>query len=321
MKHKKGFEYSLVKNMIILVISVIGLMFITGTLLSAVGSQSTAVMCGLNAIATDLTLNTVKWNCPIPDPIQVTQTDLERRPVALSQQTIQAYLNPSEFTDSDIASLNFSNPDEKLLAEYNMNRIIADQLRDCYIKTGNNRAQIFSRWYKFMGPGWNEDHNTPNEWENQRKAFGLVRFVYPIGCGVCSVVYVPEELQQSALGESNKHITTLTQYLRWHPAPLESGRQISMYDYLELEDGLFRPDLRYRVTDVNDPLHIVIQRHEVHLISQGFDWLTTPVTWGINLIPGVNIQRETPEPFATMRIIPQSQLVNACTFIANEFEI
>ncbi len=327
MSTKKGLGFGLVKNMIVVVLVSISLFLISTNFLSAADSQSKAGMCGVSAVFTDLSgrstfeLGKVKWNCPIGEPQEITVRDLKQRPPKnLPQSTIDAYNNPDMLTLNPgvVASLNLMNPeDKKALAEYNMNRIVAKKLEECYIKTGFTRAQLFDRWYSFLG--WGEKDAKKN-WEDRSSLFGLVHFKYPIGCGICSAFYVPTDVQKEMFGEENIQIQSLPQYLRWHPAGSDGSQ--SKYDKLELTSNSFQPTLQYQLSSQRDMLYVVIRRHEISMYEGGIDNLRSIGNFGLNLLPGISTDSvDKDQPISTMEIIRSSQLSQQCTFITNEFQL
>jgi hypothetical protein len=315
--NKKAFGFELAKDLIILTVVIAFLIVLATQTLEVVDTQSKIGVCGVSAVVTDLSgrlsegTAKPKWQCPIDGPNEITLSDLASKPPAwLPQATKEAY-SSNDNLEMDLLS------DERLLAQYNLNKIVSEKIRDCYLKTGFSKAELFSNWYAFIG--LDEEIEDPSFFDEIVPT--NYQFEYPVGCGICSALYL--ESDALSIFDGSPVIPDLATYMARHPQNPTSTD--SLLDFTELRgDGLFTPDLTYTVGGVEDQMYVVIQRHEIHQALKWFEKADGLFKGAINLIPGADLASYKDEDglkaYVTFRVLKGSDLNNECAFIANEFE-
>jgi hypothetical protein len=146
--NKRGNIWELIAGVIVFLIVTGGLLMIYFKVYEASQGQVTTPVCFVSATISDVftigTIKTVEWRCPIDGPIKITADDLKKKPNfgTMPDVTEQKYGGKEAFTG-------------KTLYEYNANKIVAQELKKCYIKSGYGNSSLFGQWW--IPLGWTQD--------------------------------------------------------------------------------------------------------------------------------------------------------------------
>lgn len=180
---------------------------------------------------------------------------------------------------ADISRM-FSTPSAEQLAEWSMNKIVADEMVDCWDKVWHGGLPLFDEWWKLIGKRDLED--------------GLVGFEHPpTFCVVCARLKFAEDAKIAFAVKPS--ITSLAEWMRTNPVP----RTNTPYYLYVLPDWLksFSPNYPYTV---GEPLAIVYARINYHKAGQWASYVSRPINNFIGFPEDEEIPRDKIDKIAVV---------------------
>ena len=300
------------------------------TLATKYGSETPT--CFLSSVMTDnirfLGMQGVEWVCPIEGPVKITEKTLKKKTniKIVPKATMDAYGGKDAYK---------AMTGEKL-AKYNLNTILASQLKRCHVKTAYGDSKLFSEWWWFFG--LEEDIDDFKSYAVELfGSFDLMPLEFrrpPVGCGVCAIVYLDDsalKILKKGTVITAKEGYGLNQYMKSHPYQLKAQNTYWHFMDFDSKYNFFDEAVKfeYTIQGIDDPLAVIFARVEIMKGYQALKWGGDALKWTGRAAykfwdadTTFDLLKKTPDPEgqSMYRILPVSELKKDCDYIANSFD-
>lgn len=182
----------------------------------------------------------------------------------------------------------FSNPTDPLMrAEWSMNKIVADEMVECWDKVWHGEMPLFDVWYRLIDykkdvidglnatdlamaktNGWLKQDMTSLDY---LKVWNLRFQRPPVFCIVCTRLKLSDDAKSQFAAKPS--INSLTTWMQFNPVP---GTSESYYSYT-LPDWLKNKPQQPYYYNVNQPIAVLYSRINMHKAATASSIITGPI--------------------------------------------
>ncbi len=320
MKYKKGVEFfwGAVIGLVLLVVGFMVLLYAQSQGFNVLGAFGTKQACILNIEAMSLLKGTAG---PGTQP-WIPNCDVHRITVELDH--IESKIGKREMEARE-AKYDINWPSGYGYENYNMDKIVAGELKYAWDIVARGDREYFSEWWKFFRCT-NDDPSSPtpsgtvactekpdHEW------WKVLELDHPSAITMCMIlsrVKFDPEINEEYSDKFGGEIDTLTMWMNNNPVDdtkesnINPGTLISYTEYLKTdnegfseEGDLLGPELKY---STDKPYVVVYMEPKPHIVD---DVWKKPLQW-IRFV-----EQEPEKPFNTVRLIPLSQTTQYCDYL------
>lgn len=321
-KKAQGDLSPLLVSLVVLVVSLGVLLLVYIEWGDVLEEESLKKNCQWNLLLSAFTKSPVLGIETIPPDCKMT-----RKNITLEQLEDKKRSNKKEidefnkkYKDSKYVSFH-SNSEEELL-EFEMNRVIANEIKDCWDVAWMGQMPIFQEWWNLIecepdkegdfkcGCPENKECSLPEEVSSRLRFWNYEASGPPAFCLLCSRIKFDEGVKEKF---NDKIITSLPEWMQKHPVLIDALRR-SYYEYTkdDVNRGIFAPEYLY---EVDEPLAIVYARVNVYKPLQ---YAETLVRWTGVIMGGYNKLMSSERKHKSINVlslIPYSEVSKKCTYI------
>jgi len=183
--------------------------------------------------------------------VSISMKDLEKGQ-KLAKKRIKEYIDKKEVYKPRF----FTNTDQDTLYEFALDKIIADELVDCWEKVFKGHMPLFDQWWRLYT--WDTPPETAGQAFKQWYVPGQIHSP-PVNCVICSRITFSDDVIDRFRG---KHIVSIEEFLKNNPVP---GTNTPYLQYLyEGQTGpdAFKPKYSFSVDE--EGLAIMYERINMH---------------------------------------------------------
>ncbi|MBD3319249.1 hypothetical protein GF342_05050 [Candidatus Woesearchaeota archaeon] len=267
----------------ILALSTLALAWLVYLILSWLGIITPDVACEWSTLLIGITKLGTAGMFDVPPEcktvyVNVTMADLEALKYDAEDDMLEIQrqlAGPNRARWEEIAKI-FNNPtDEQLQYEWALNKIMADQLRNCWQKVQQGKLPLFDSWWNLID--WDlfgisdppDDYSKQEKWAVQQYAKGTIpgtslnlftAYGPPTFCIYCARVKFSPNVTREV---EKTEITSLAAWMRTHP--VRPGDEESYWEYVldetqkETSSTLIKNNIKYTYK-INEPFAVEFAR-------------------------------------------------------------
>jgi hypothetical protein len=219
--------------------------------------------------------------------VNVSMKDLEKNQ-RLASNRISEFMNKPDIYKSQY----FTNTNKETLNEFALDKILADELVDCWEKVFKGKMPLFDEWWRLYS--WKEGN--PGSGPVALQVWNVQVHGPPVNCVICSRITFSDEVISQF---KQKQIISLEEWMSLNPVPRTNTPYLQYIYEGQTGTDLFKPKYRPKYSFVADErgLAVLYQRVNVHGLESA---VTTPLKW-IGAIP-----EKTPD-LNYLKLVPYSQ--------------
>ncbi len=277
--------------------------------------KATKRNCQWNLLISSLTKSPILSTETIPPDCKMVTKEITLEELENKKKSNKKEIERFNAKYEDSKYVNFHLDIDRELLEYEMDRIIANEIKDCWEVAWMGQMPIFKEWWSLIDcekeektgeykcncvkgkeckfiPGliekvqfWNNDFTTP-----------------PAFCLLCSRIKFDDKLKETF---KEKEITSLPEWMQKHPVVVDPQRR-SYYEYTkdDVNMGIFFPEYIY---EVDEPLAVVYARVNVY----------KPIQYGEQVLKWIGIMDpdKIHKPINILSLMLYSEVSEKCTYI------
>jgi len=299
----------------ILAVSLILLVIVFITFGSILQEQAPKRECQWNLLLSAITKVPLVSAETLPPDCQMTRINVTKDQLVkkedLNKKEIETFNNkyPSQ------KYVNFNPANEKQLLEYEMDSILANEIKDCWEVAWMGQMPIFKEWWDMYKCETNKDTGKYDCECSPGKQCSLSGELYdklkfwnydvngpPVFCLLCSRIKFDDSIVQEFRATP---IKSLPEWMQKHPVAGDTQVR-SYYEYTQddVNRGLFAPDYIY---SIDEPLAVVYARVNVKQPTQVWD---KALEW-----TGIKDADQVNKPVNSLALMPYSKVGDKCTYI------
>ncbi len=316
-KKAQGNIDSVIVTLIILLVSLAVLVLVYNEWGKTLLEDATKRNCQWNLLLSSITKSPILSTETIPPDCKMTRKNITLEQLEKKKKSNKKEIEKfnAKYEDSKYVYFHTEGDKGKVnreLLEYEMDRIIANEIKDCWSVAWMGKMPIFQEWWSLIE--CDEDKITgeykcdckKEECSLGKEIIEKVQFwnnnfaTPPAFCLLCSRIKFDQETQDKFGG---KEITSLPEWMQKHPVLVDPQKR-SYYEYTkdDVNRGIFFP--RY-VYNVDEPLAVVYSRINVY----------QPVQYGERIWEGISSSYEASKPINVLSLMPYSEVSEKCTYI------
>lgn len=313
--NKKGQDLSpILVTLIVLVVSLAVLLLVYKEFGDVLEEEAMKKNCQWNLLLSSFTKSPVLGVETIPPDCQMTRKIITLEQLEDKKKSNQKEIDEfnKKYKNSKYVSFH-SNSEEELL-EYEMDRILADEIKDCWNVAWMGQMPIFQEWWSLIkcetdkdgdykcGCTENEECSLPKEVLSRLQFWDYESSGPPAFCLLCSRIKFEDKLKEKF---NAREITSLPEWMQKHPVLIDV-LQRSYYEYTmdDVNKGIFAPDYVY---SVEEPLAVIYARVNVYKPIQ---YAETFLKW-----TGIIDKDKVHKPVNVLSLMPYSEVSEKCTYI------
>ena len=227
------------------------------------------------------------------------------------------------YFDKDQENIKLDTDDENeqntIRQRYNMDKIIADEMRNCWDNVGNGKLPLFDMWFQFID--CDKSDNDFDKCESAADWFKANPNIAANFCVLCTRVKFDQEVQEKFGSEYD----SISLWMANHPysvAPVP-GKELTMsyYEFILSDDqkeSLFHsPNFKYTTSE---PYAVVFVRTNMHgsgqIVLNAYKFLDTTA----GLLPFYDSTKDDPVYYANvMSLMPYKELPEQCHYLVGSY--
>jgi len=217
--------------------------------------------------------------------VNVSMKDIEKNQ-RLASNRISEFMNKPDIYKSQY----FTNTNKETINEFALDKIIADELVDCWEKVFKGKMPLFDNWWRLYD--WKG--SSPQSGPEAVTAWFLPGTIRgpPVNCVICSRITFSDEVISQF---KQKQIISLENWMSLNPVPRTNTPYLQYIYEGQTGTNLFKPKYSFVVDERG--LAVLYQRVNVHELESA---ITTPLKW-LGAIP-----EKTPD-LNYLKLVPYSQ--------------
>ncbi len=312
---KRGELSSLLVTLIALVVALAVLVLVFVEFGEVLQEEATKKNCQWNLLVSARTKSPILGRETIPPDCKMTRKNITLEQLENKKKSNKKEIEKFNSDYEDFKYVNFNLDIDEELLEFEMNRIIANEIKDCWEVAWMGQMPIFQEWWSLIECETDKDTGEYKcdcvEGRECKPIHTLIEKVTfwnndfatpPAFCLLCSRIKFDDKLKETF---KEKEIKSLPEWMQKHPVVVDPQKR-SYYEYTkdDVNRGIFAPDYVYRV---DEPLAVVYARINVF----------KPVQFGEKFLKWAGIigLDKVNKPINTLSLIPYSEVSEKCTYI------
>lgn len=197
--------------------------------------------------------------------VNVSMKDLEKNQ-RLASNRISEFMNKPDIYKSQY----FTNKNKETINEFALDKIIADELVDCWEKVFKGKMPLFDNWWRFYKPFWGDKQPGSGPEALDMWLGGTFQHA-PVNCVICSRITFSDDIISSF---GNREVDSLMEWMSLNPVPRTQTPYLQYVYEGQPGSDLLKP--YYKFTPNQDGLAILYERVNVQSLTST---LETPVKW------------------------------------------
>jgi hypothetical protein len=289
-------------TLVVISVSLIVLLIVYAGFNSVLKAETLQRECQWNLMQNAFTKNPITGGEAIPPDCEMLRVNLSKKQLEKKISTSKKEIIDfdTKYYENKYTSFNIDKNQDML--EYELDRIIANEIKSCWEVAWMGQMPIFKEWWDLFTCYGDERvcKCKTKDCGNIGKAIDISNSAAPAFCLICSRIKFDDEIQTEF---ESKIISTLPEWMKNHEV-ITDAKSRSYYEYVMDDDniGIFAPEYKYQV---NEPLAVVYGRVNVLRPQQAIE--------GIGNFVGILDETSKAQNF--LGLIPYSEVSNKCTYI------
>ena len=312
-KKAQGDVDSVIVTLVVLLVSLAVLVLVYNKFGEALLEDVEKKNCQWNLLLSSVTKSPILSTETIPPNCKMTRKNITLEQLEKKKKSNKKEIEKFNKDYEDAEYVNFHSDIDKELLEFEMDRVIANEIKDCWSVAWMGKMPVFQEWWSLIDCKPKDDGDyecsCPENKECSLPKEVLSRLQFwdyevsgpPAFCLLCSRIKFNQEIQDAFRGEE---IVSLPEWMQKHPVLVDPQKR-SYYEYTkdDVNKGIFYPTYKYRV---NEPLAVVYSRVNIY----------KPIQYGERLFEGLSLgSYESSKSVNMLGLMPYSEVGEKCTYI------
>ena len=311
---KRGELSSLLVTLITLVVALAVLVLVFVEFGEVLQEEATKKNCQWNLLVSARTKSPILGRETIPPDCKMTRKNITLEQLENKKKSNKKEIEKFNAKYEDSTYFNFNIDVDEELLEFEMDRIIANEIKDCWEVAWMGQMPIFQEWWSLIKCETNDEGDYKCDCvEGKECKFipGLIEKVKfwnndlnrpPAFCLLCSRIKFDDDLKETF---KEKEITSLPEWMQKHPVLVDPQKR-SYYEYTkdDVNRGIFAPDYVY---NFDEPLAVVYSRVNVF---KPLGYAERFLQW-----TGIKNPDKAHKPINVLSLMPYSEVSEKCTYI------